>query len=285
MDNQPYRLTFGKHNSQSIHDIPSSYRTWLISQEIYAGKEDLKAALIEGKYLSAAAGTKSAPATPTKKRRVSDSESAIALPSSAKKLAISKEAKRNGTMLNYDGTTYILDFGKFAGMKLRDVPSTHIDWLITTNIHDRRPDLAAALYDGGLLPPDADSPEIADIKWKPPSPFATSDSRFYENLTHAPLWISDVDTSRYFRLGEPLLPSAGVHLVSEAELRRSVEFEELLSFFKGPKRWLYQVHACAERFGGAADADRALGEFLGKNRRREEEIWDEMGLTAWEGCM
>lgn len=295
MDEQPYRMTFGKHKNQPLSEVPPDYRSWLIAKEIYADKDDLRAALIQGKYVSPpATEPKSPPSTPTRKRKVSESETAVS-PSSAKKIAISKEAKRNGTMLNYDGTAYILDFGKHAGRKLSDVPSTYISWLITTGVYEKRSDLTAALRKEGSLVNNC-TPDIVDSTWRAPSAHNASDSHFYDPLTQSPLWISDVDASRYFRLGEPLLSNSGVYPVSEADLRRSAEFAELLTVSKVPKRWLYQVYACARRFstvgggtlvGGGARANtaqEALRDFLGKNRRREGEIWDAMGFGQADHC-
>lgn len=276
-------MTFGKHVGKHLYELPPGYRAWLVGKGIYADKEDLKAALMKGKYLAPTTGIEPAPTSPTRKRKLSESESENP-PSSAKKLAISKEARQNGTMLNYDGAAYILDFGKYAGQKLRNIPPTYIDWLIATNVHGKRPDLAAALREDGFLVENL-TPDTLDPSWWAPSVHETSDSRFFDYATESPRWISDVDASRYFRLGEPLLSDAGVYLVSEAELRRNTEFSELLAFPKVPIRWLYQVYACAERYGsvgavigGVTAAERALRDFLGKNKRREREIWDAMGL-------
>ncbi|KAL2042259.1 hypothetical protein N7G274_004747 [Stereocaulon virgatum] len=288
MNEQPYRMKFGKHKNELLHELPPSYRSWLIDQVIYADKEDLKAALIEGKYLAAATVLKPPPSTPTRKRKASESDT-FTPPSSKKKLAICKEAKRNGTMLNYDGTTYILDFGTHAGERLSNVPSSYTSWLAKTRVYEKRPDLAAALREEGLLV-DSCAPDTTIPAWKAPSVHGLSDSRFYDPLTQAPRWISDLDASRYFRLSEPLLSESGMHLVSEAELRQSTEFVELLKSSDVPKRWLYQVYVCAGRVGtvggdyrlgenaGAGTVDEALRDFLEKNRRREVEIRDALGF-------
>jgi uncharacterized protein (DUF3820 family) len=288
MNEQPYRMKFGMHKNKRLHELPKDYRNWLIDYEIYADKEDLKAALIEGKYLAAAAVPKPPPSTPTRKRKASESET-FTPPSSKKKLAMSKEAKRNGTMLNYDGTTYILDFGTHAGKRLSNVPSSYTDWLVETRVYEKRSDLAAALREEGLLV-DTCAPDTTIPAWKAPSVHGLSDNRFYDPLTQAPRWISDLDAFRYFRLSEPLLSESGVYLVSEAELRQSTEFVELLKSSDVPKRWLYQVYVCARRAGtvgggnlvggsaGAGTVDEALRDFLEKNRRREIEIRDALGF-------
>ncbi|MCJ1457623.1 hypothetical protein MMC28_007991 [Mycoblastus sanguinarius] len=167
MDERPYRMTFGKYKRKPLSEVPPDYRSWLIDEEVYADKEDLKAALIEGKYLNlpAPTGLQTPPSTPSasRKRKVSDSETFFS-PSRARKLAISKEAKRNDTMLNYDGAAYILDFGKHAGKKLNDVPSSYISWLIADELHKERADLAAALREEGFLA-DNRTPDAVDPTW------------------------------------------------------------------------------------------------------------------------
>lgn len=283
----PTAMTFGKHKGQSLQDLPPSYLSWLISQEIYVGKDDLTIALIERNYLSPRTATESASTTPPKKRVNSLETQSPILSSSVTKFTISKEAKRNGTMLNYDGTAYILDFGKHAGQKLSHVPPTYMDWLIATNVHHQRLDLAAALREGGMpgLSEESLMSMSRDIVVERASnPHMASDNRFFEPITLSTLWISDADTYRYFGLSEPLLTDMGVNLVSEQKLRRKMEFGELVTIFEGPKRWLWQVYVCVERCGGLGGAgggdgvDEALGRFLGKNGRREREIWDAMGF-------
>lgn len=280
MSTQEYRLTFGKHKNQTLSSIPPDYLSWLVKEHIYDSKPVLRAALIAANYLAPTAPD-TPPSTP-RKRKVSD-ESEIALPpSSQKKLAISKEAKQNGTMLNYDGSAYILDFGKHAGSKLRDVPSDYITWLIRIGVHEKRRDLATALREEGMLAED--SARTADpansSTWRAPSPHSAADSRFHDPLTQSPRWISDADASRYFNLSDPLLSNMGVYLVSEEHIKRSSEFGELVAVWKGPKRWLYQVYVCAGRVGcdSPRGRDEALDEFLGKNRRREAEIMDSFGF-------
>jgi uncharacterized protein (DUF3820 family) len=285
MDDKPYRMTFGKHVGKHLHELPPDYRAWLTGQRIYENKEDLKAALMKGKYLAPVVKSEPSPITPPRKRKLSETES-VAAPPSAKKLAISQEAKCKGTMPNDDGAAYILSFGKYAGQKLTDVPPTYIDWLMATKVHDQRPDLAAALRKEGLLV-ENHTPDTIDPIWRAPTVHEAEfmDTRFFDDITQSPLWISDIDVSRYFRLGEPLLSKAGVYLVTEAALRRSTEYVELLTFPKGNVRWLYQVYACAGRYGsvgaaadGRSGVEKALRDFLGKNRRREREIWLDMGL-------
>ncbi|KAL8688786.1 MAG: hypothetical protein Q9224_004799, partial [Gallowayella concinna] len=277
MDIQPYRLPFGKHKDRTLQDIPQDYRNWLVREKIYVSKPDLEAALIANNDLAA-----TAPGTPPpkpSKRRLSDAaESAVQKPS-PKKLLISKEAKRNGTMLNFDGSAYILDFGKNAGNKLRDVPPEYIHWLIANGIPEKRADLADALHEEKMLA--VDSKYTPDPGWRAPSfQSLANNARFYEPLTQAPIWISDSDVARYFGLGGGLLSRMGAYLVSETEIMRSTEFGEILTIVKGPKRWLFQVHACAGKVGrDNVDGntpfkghDEAMNQFLGKNKEREREI-------------
>ena len=267
-----YRLTFGKHENKTLQEVPPDYRKWLISDNVYADKEDLKAALIAGGYLS---DPFTPPSTPTRKRPLAfDSETPI---SPSRKVAISRAARRNGTMLNYDGSAYILDFGKHAGAKLSDVPEDYIDWLIRKEIPAKRPDLADALRELGMLSAGNNiaitTYTVDRPAWKVPSIHETSDARFFDPHSQTPRWISDADASRYFRLEEPLLSTRGLFRVSEDDVKRETQFGELVSVTKGPKRWLYPVFACAMWFGSVpperGTVDDALRDFLAKNRRRE----------------
>ena len=107
------------------------------------------------------------------------------------------------------------------------------------------------------------------------------DERFYDPLTRSSRWISDVDASRYFELREALLERMSVHLVFKRELRGSAEFGELMNVGEVPKRWLYQVYACASWIGTeCGTVNEALRDFLRKNQRREREIWDELGFGS-----
>ena len=280
MDGQPYRMKFGKHKGQTLQEVPPSYLSWLIEKEVYAGKEDLKAALIQGKYLPSAAGPESSPSSPTRDRQVSDNEEAA-----PGKLADRKLATNNSTMSNENGSAHVLNFGKYAGQRLSDVPSHYISWLITTGVHEKRSDLAAALQEAGLLVEIHRSTDTMDPAWRAPNVYATTDRRFYDPMSHTPRWISDVDIAHYFRLGEPLLSRAGVRLVSEAEFRRVMEYSILVPVSKSPKRWLYQVYECARHIAAVSGdrsgrdmAEEALTRLLDKNRRRELEIMGMMGL-------
>ena len=300
--NPPYRLPFGKHKNQTLEEVPPSYRSWLIKDEVYADKPALKAALIAGNYLSPTSNPYTPPSspkpyppplsTPSRKRPAPDDTVLEESPSSRRKIAISSAARRNGTMLNYDGSAYILDFGQHAGSKLSDVPQSYISWLINAGAHTSRRDLEAALREQGFLattedntPPSSGQSAPSSGRtgvWSPPSVHEAPDARFFDTHMRMPRWISDNDALRYFGLRGTQLSERAVALVTEEELRREAEFSELVSISKGPKRWLYQVYICAARFKSVppnrGTAENALRDFLGKNQRREEEIWDALGF-------
>lgn len=302
-DSATYHLTFGAHKYKTLQEVPHSYRSWLIDQKVYADKPNLQAALIAGNYLAPTSNPLTPPSTPTpssqKRKRpvlLDDSET-DGSPSSRRKLAISSAARRNGTMLNYDGSAYILDFGKHFGAQLSDVPSDYISYLIHAGAHAKRPDLTAALRERGFLTelesesspsssaqssgPSSQQPPAA---WSAPSIHATKDPRFSDPHRRTPRWISDADSLSYFGLEGAQLSALGVQLVTAEDLKRNALFSELVPVSKGAKRrWLYQVYACAcAGFGRMpverGTVDEAVAEFLEKNRRREGEIWDAMGF-------
>ncbi|CAF9923174.1 MAG: hypothetical protein HETSPECPRED_005262 [Heterodermia speciosa] len=291
--NTPYKLTFGQHKRKTLEEAGPRYCAWLVRDEVYDGKPDLKAALIAANHLRPNSDQFTPPATPTpatpssrKRRAQSDGEMEVS-PSIRRKVTISREAQRNGTMLNYDGSAYILDFGMHAGANLQHVPRDYVDWLIDKGIPDKRPDLKSALLEQGFLRAQQDTPPSSQERpqetsgWTPPNIRETGDTRFFSRHYTIPTWISDADADRYFALKEPVLSSRGVVPVTEADIKREAEFSELVSVTKDRKRWLYQVYKCAEKFGsvpaGRGTADQALKDFLDKNRRSEEEIWESMG--------
>jgi len=307
-DRAEYRLTFGQHKNKTVQELPPKYRSWLIRDKVYADKPNLQAALITGNYLTPTSNPLTPPSTPTpssqkrKRPAFSDDSETGGSPSSRRKLAISSAARRNGTMLNYDGSAYILDFGQYHGAQLSAVPGSYIRYLINAGAHAKRPDLAAALREQGFLtervpessPPSSgqsaavssssSSSQQPAAPWTAPSIHATTDARFFDPHRQTPRWISDADALFYFGLEEPLLSERGVRLVTEEDLKRNAEFSELVSVrLGGKRRWLYQVYACAcAGFGSLPSergtADDAVREFLEKNRRREGEIWDALGF-------
>ena len=294
--NTPYKLTFGEHKKKTLEEAGRSYCAWLVRDNVYERRADLKAALIAANYLQPDHSTPPStptPATPSRKRRApSDGEIEVP-PSIRRKTAISRQARHNGTMLNYDGSAYILDFGAHAGSTLGKVPPDYVTWLIDEGVHNKRPDLKSALQEQGflrdrdVLPQQQDTPPSSQESpqqtpaWKAPDIHETGDARFYQNFS-VPAWISDADADSYFGLKGPVLSSRGVGLVTEADIKREAEFPELVNVTNSRKRWLYPVYKCAVQFGtvprSRGTADRALQDFLNKNRRREEQIWDEMGF-------
>ena len=291
-NNPIYKLNFGQHKKKTLQEAGPSYCAWLVKDNVYEGKPDLKAALIAANYLQSNSDPYTPPSTPTptRKRRALSDSGVEASPSARRKVDVSREARRNGTMLNYDGSAYIFDFGKHAGANLHEVPRDYVDWLIDEGIPEKRPDLKFALREQGFLPAQQQTPPNSQEyseetpAWRPPNIRDTGDARFFDRHCPTPAWISDADAARYFGLKEPALSSRGVGLVTEADIKREAEFSELVSVTKDRKRWLYQVYECAAKFGGVppgrGTADQALEDFLAKNRRREEQIRDTMGFGA-----
>ena len=296
--NTPYKLDFGEHKKKTLEEAGRSYCAWLARAKVYAGRPALKAALIAANYLQPDSDrftppSTPTPATPSRKRRAPSVSETDVPPSVRRKIAISREARHNGTMLNYDGSAYILDFGVHAGATLGKVPPDYIGWLIDEGIPDKRPDLKSALQEQGFLrerdalprqqdtPPSSQEGPQETPKWKAPDIRESGDARFYQNFS-VPAWISDADADFYFGLKGPVLSSRGVGLVTEADIKREAEFPELVHVTNSRKRWLYLVYKCAVQFGSVPSsrggADQALQDFKNKNRRREEQIWDEMGF-------
>lgn len=298
-DAPAYHLSFGKHKGRTLEEIPPDYRDWLIKKNVYANHGDLKAALVAGNYLTLNMNQLTppptpVPSTPSRKRQVPSDSYIRGSPSSRRRIDICKGARRNGTMLNYDGSDYILDFGKHAGEKLDDVPPDYIDYLIGQGIHHKRPDLMAALREKNLSTETAfETPLSSDqsttsssqqqSSWTAPSIHETNDHRFYDFHRLTPRWISDADARFYFGLEIALLSQQGIDMVTKEDLRRNAQYSELVpELLEGPKRWLYQVYKCAESFDSVppqrGSADEALNDFLEKNQRREEEIRDAYGF-------
>ena len=180
---------------------------------------------------------------------------------------------------------YRLDFGKHAGTPLDKVPLNYFGWLIRNEVHTSRPALATALRALGKLDAPAGAPDAAHqdtrTKWKAPSVSKAKEQCFFDPFLGDPLWISDRDAATYFNLRDSALASAGVHLVSSMELDMFAQVGgSIFTQGGGRRRWLYQVFACAEHFKTASPetARQALQRFLGKNKRREDEIMAGMGL-------
>lgn len=275
-----YKLPFGMHKGKVIQDLPHDYITgFLVAKKVYEGKETLRAALISGGYLSPSSNLLTPPSTPmpaTRKRQAPQDNEVS--PSTRRKLAYNSAAKDNGTMLNYNGSAYILDFGRHAGTQLCDVPATYISYLIEEGVYKKRLDLATALREQGFLHTDspfssqepAPRPVYQQTAWQAPSIHETIDPRFFRPHKSTPRWISDADALYYFGLGKTLLSERGVSLVTEVDLLRDAPHSDLIDVFMGAKRWLYQVYSCAVSFGSVPSrwdtADEALRGFL-ENRR------------------
>ena len=142
------------YEGKTLEALPRSYRLWLINDKVYEGKPELKAALIAAGYLQTDSDPLTPPSTPKRNRPVADFDETDLPVSIARKRALSDIARRNGTMLNYDGSAYMLTFGTYRGETLRDVPSSYIDWLIKRGVHNELTDLAAALREEGFLASD-----------------------------------------------------------------------------------------------------------------------------------
>ena len=302
MTTPTYRLHFGQYKGKTLQEVEPRYRDWILKHKVYVDKPTLKAALIAGNYLAPDTNPYTPPSTPTpvtpSRKRQAPYDSEIAgSPSSRRKMEISARARRNDTMLNYDGSAYILDFGKHSGLRLsyvNEVDPTYIPWVIQEGIPEKRSDLKSALLEHGFIAADDTPPSSQEPPrwrapssqepppWRAPSIHETTDGRFFDHHRHTPAWISDADASLYFGLKEPLLSRRGVNLVTEEDVKRNAQYSELVSVSKGPKRWLYQVYSCAAEFGsvpmGRGTVEEALGDFLRKNKRREEEIRDAMGF-------
>ena len=152
MDRRTYRLPFGRYKGRTLQEVPQDYCQWLIDDRVYDDKPALEAALRAGNYLQSTPDPFTPPSTPKRKRQFNSFDDTNLPISIARKRSHNDIARRNGTMLNYDGTAYVLDFGMYHGERLRDVPSSYIDWLIREGAHNDRSDLAAALREEGMLP-------------------------------------------------------------------------------------------------------------------------------------
>ncbi|KAL7413363.1 hypothetical protein BDY24DRAFT_389821 [Mrakia frigida] len=48
----PYKLSFGKNAGLTLHDIAPSYISWIVTNRVYEGKEDLKEALVKERFMT-----------------------------------------------------------------------------------------------------------------------------------------------------------------------------------------------------------------------------------------
>ncbi|CZS89818.1 hypothetical protein WAI453_002849 [Rhynchosporium graminicola] len=103
---------------------------------------------------------------------------------------------------------YVINFGRHHGKTLSQVPDSYVWWLQTKIKEgwfrqERYDDLRAALADDD----DSASEQIPgplSADWKPPA-LESTPSIFHDQVTSAPLWISEDDACRYFKLDRQYL--------------------------------------------------------------------------------
>jgi hypothetical protein len=184
-------------------------------------------------------------------------------------------------------TPYRFDFGKHKGLTIKEVYRInpgYIDWIIREDVSRNKVELRQALElwrDPSLIPEcfreDLDAklhtePEFVSTRpsRQPPS-IHNAPSAFHDSLT-GPIWISLSDARKYFGLGAEILDQLpavnGYNLLGE--------FVE--STPQRPKYWLYHVWDLVRDRQSCGAANVALARFKQKNKRREQDIWDAMGL-------
>ncbi|KAK3174193.1 hypothetical protein OEA41_001437 [Lepraria neglecta] len=47
----PWQINFGKHSGKTLEQVPEAYISWMVRDEVYANRPDLKAALIASGFL------------------------------------------------------------------------------------------------------------------------------------------------------------------------------------------------------------------------------------------
>lgn len=282
---EPYRMTFGKCQGSTIQELRPDYRGWLIGAKAYEHHPDLTSALIAGGYLQPIGETDCQAVSPARKRKALEPT----VPSSSpppEKPALSAVQSSNSVPERADNQQaaelYYFDFGMHAGKTLREVPPSYLDWLINKEIHTSRPTLAAALRILGRL--DSPRPALKESSWKAPAVSEARGKCFFDPLLGSPRWISDKDTVTYFNLRVPMLARAGIRNLSDKGLDMYTDYGSMFCLSRVPRRWLYQVFACAEHFNTAfpGTAQQALQKFLAKNEQREGEIMAGLGLDL--GC-
>ncbi|KAL2062988.1 hypothetical protein VTL71DRAFT_6060 [Oculimacula yallundae] len=172
---------------------------------------------------------------------------------------------------------YVINFGRHNGKRLSQVPDSYVQWLHTKIqdgwfAQDRYEDLRAALADDdGLDFEQISGPLLID--WKPPA-LGFAPSIFHEEVTCAPLWISETDTMQYFKLSRQYLG----HLPKVAGGRQGVIGNAKARYY------LFHVYDLVESHASKAVADRALESFLRKNEDKTQEIYGMLGLGVGECC-
>lgn len=212
------------------------------------------------------------PATVSHKRKLSSQEVVAAAPSAKKTATSVKDEKTTPG----EAPTYRFTFGKHRDQTLDDVEPHYIDWLIMKGLHEDedREDLRDALRRKGMIT-GRDGPPYTRT-WIAPSIDNANphDPNFFDG--DGPRWISDNDAAKYFRVSEKMMHRARIPMLSKQMLDAWIDFGSIVVDVNPPKRWLFHVFCCAEHFGTIVDPKEALERLLGKNRRREREMMDEV---------
>ncbi|KAL8647432.1 MAG: hypothetical protein Q9226_006430 [Calogaya cf. arnoldii] len=265
-------ITFGKHKDTPIDQLPLAYIKWLVKNQIYKGKLSLTEGLLALNYLTKNSEGQITPADPaaaSQKRKLSSQEAVAAAPS-AKKTATSVKDKQ---ATPGEAPSYRFTFGKHRDQTLDDVEPKYIDWLIMKGLHDKE-DLRDALRRKGIIS-GRDGPPYTRI-WIAPS--IDNANPHDPNIFNSdgPRWISDTDAAKYFRVSEKMMHRARIPMLSKQMLDSWIDFGSIVVDVNPPKRWLFHVYCCAEHFGTVGDQKEALERLLGKNRRREREMMDQV---------
>jgi uncharacterized protein (DUF3820 family) len=244
----PYVLDFGKHRGKTLEQVEReapSYIAWLIRENVGRSRPDL--------------------------------QEALDLHKSSCQEASSSSPTASGGGSSRAGSDYVMPFGKHMGKKLSTLPPSYLDWLsdsISSGGFPTHPELKTALQSIGI----SHAPSITSLNphWTAPS-IHLAPSDFYDWMSQEPLWITDSDARKYFEVGRELF----------AELPRAYGGEfDLFTGAPNPfatarereRVWLVHVWDVVRTHKSRGVADEALGRFLEKNKRREQEIFDEMGL-------
>lgn len=242
----PYRLEFGKHRGKTLDEVPPTYINWIIGEKIYDKgiHPDLKASLLargmimdhDGPSTSLANASKKDPIKPNNSSK-SDNPSDPSVP------------------------TYRLNFGKYAGKTLKEVPISYICFLTRSRAQESRSDLRGALTELAYST-DASSET-------PNQAVGTRDHHdrvFFDQTTGQKLWITIRDALVFFGVNKSHLQPAGITPLKKGQ-------------------WdLFDIYDYVQRHASVRSADLGLNQFLQKNSDREEDIWAEMGLGSYVGC-
>lgn len=237
----PYRLEFGKHRDKTLDEVPQSYIHWIVSGNIYDKYPDLKAALLaRGSIMdrddSSMASKKSSKEDPGEQH-------------------ISQVTSESG-IYSY----YRLNFGKYCGKTLKEVPESYIRFLAESRIYESRPDLRGALTELARLRNPSSERKVSERK--APEDFVRShlDPVFSDPWSGEAIWITSRDASKFFH-------------VTDSDF----QFSGVMSLGKG--RWmLYDVYRYVQRHSSRRIANQGLKQFLQKNNHREHEIYQDLGL-------